>query len=115
MDQTSGEYRSMSSFQASWSPPAARPTRRITDGSSRMRVLPATATPALPFLVGAGAAPSDTSAALSGGDADGDADAGARRDSCACHRALTHDVVVFACTAIAHAAGRDGQPLGLQS
>src|SRR5690242_16517323 len=36
MDQTSGAYRSTSSYQARSSDPAARATRATTDGSSRM-------------------------------------------------------------------------------
>src|ERR1035441_4505143 len=36
MDHTSGEYRSMSSFHAPWSPAPTRATRAMTDGSSRM-------------------------------------------------------------------------------
>src|SRR5215472_9544911 len=36
MDQTSGAYRSTSSFQARSSDPAARATSATTDGSSRM-------------------------------------------------------------------------------
>ena len=36
IDHTSGAYRSMSSFHASWSPSPTRPTRVTTDGSSRI-------------------------------------------------------------------------------
>src|ERR1017187_5506452 len=36
MDHTRGEYRSMSSFHAPWSPSPARATRAMTDGSLRM-------------------------------------------------------------------------------
>src|ERR1017187_4435862 len=36
MDHTSGEYRSMRSFHAAWSPSPTRATRAMTDGPSRM-------------------------------------------------------------------------------